>query len=117
MIALFVAPSARRQGVATQLLRFVQAAADAESVQTGARTPTTAARRHCCSGLAVSYDVYRWADCALTPMLRCAAVNLRVEKDNATAQALYASVGFAADPSHLVMAYGRTPSGEAVGGA
>ena len=45
------------------------------------------------------------------------AVNLRVEKDNATAQALYASVGFAADPSHLVMAYGRTPSGEAVGGA
>jgi len=50
-------------------------------------------------------------------MLRCAAVNLRVEKDNATAQALYASVGFAADPSHLVMAYGRTPSGEAVGGA
>ena len=110
MIALFVAPSARRQGVATQLLRFVQAAADAESVQTGARTPTTAV-------LASVFVVYRWADCVLTPVSRCAAVNLRVEKDNATAQALYASVGFAADPSHLVMAYGRTPSGEAVGGA
>ena len=112
MIALFVAPSARRQGVATQLLRFVQAAADAESVQTGARTPTTAVLVRC-----LSFIVYRWADCVLTPMLRCAAVNLRVEKDNATAQALYASVGFAADPSHLVMAYGRTPSGEAVGAA
>ena len=41
MIALFVAPSARRQGVATQLLRFVQAAAEAESVQTGAATPAS----------------------------------------------------------------------------
>jgi ribosomal protein S18 acetylase RimI-like enzyme len=42
-------------------------------------------------------------------------VNLRVEKDNATAQALYRSVGFAVDPSHLVMACGRTPAGDFVG--
>eukprot|EP01043_Picozoa_sp_COSAG02_P075501 COSAG02_NODE_15601_length_1157_cov_1.004726_1_plen_216_part_00 len=44
------------------------------------------------------------------------AVNLRVEKDNARAQALYRSVGFAVDPSHLVMTCGRTPAGEFVGG-
>ena len=116
MIALFVAPSARRQGVATQLLRFVQAAAEAESVQTGAATPASKLSLGpvgpSCRFLCLD---------RISPIsshtLRCAAVNLRVEKDNATAQALYASVGFAADPSHLVMAYGRTPSGEAVGGA
>ena len=42
-------------------------------------------------------------------------VNLRVEKDNESAQALYRSVGFAVDPSHLVMACGRTPAGQPVG--
>jgi ribosomal protein S18 acetylase RimI-like enzyme len=42
-------------------------------------------------------------------------VNLRVEKDNTAAQALYRSVGFAVDPSHLVMACGRTPAGDFVG--
>ena len=46
---------------------------------------------------------------------RVQTVNLRVERDNATAQALYRRVGFAVDDSHLVMAYGRTPSGAAVG--
>ena len=115
---MFVAPSARRQGVATQLLRFVQAAAEAESVQTGAATPASklslgpvgpSCRFLCPHGLDRISPIS-------SHTLRCAAVNLRVEKDNATAQALYASVGFAADPSHLVMAYGRTPSGEAVGG-
>ena len=44
-------------------------------------------------------------------------VNLRVEKDNAAAQGLYRTCGFAVDASHLVMAYGRTPSGVTVGAA
>ena len=42
-------------------------------------------------------------------------VNLRVEKDNAAAQACYRKAGFAVDDSHLVMAFGRTPAGAAVG--
>ena len=42
-------------------------------------------------------------------------VNLRVERDNSAAQALYRDVGFAVDDSHLVMACGRTPSGKKVG--
>lgn len=42
-------------------------------------------------------------------------VNLRVERANASAQALYTRAGFAVDDSHLVMACGRTPSGAAVG--
>lgn len=76
IIAVYVAPSSRRKGVAAKMLRGVLAAAEARGVQT---------------------------------------VNLRVEKDNTTAQALYRSVGFAVDPSHLVMACGRTPAGEFVG--
>ena len=76
IIAVYVAPSSRRKGVAAKMLRGVLAAADERGVQT---------------------------------------VNLRVEKDNTTAQALYRSVGFAVDPSHLVMACGRTPSGDFVG--
>lgn len=42
-------------------------------------------------------------------------VNLRVERDNIVAQRLYQSVGFAVDESHLVMAFGHTPSGDAIG--
>jgi len=42
-------------------------------------------------------------------------VNLRVERLNASAQALYTASGFAVDESHLVMACGRTPAGDAVG--
>ena len=42
-------------------------------------------------------------------------VNLRVERDNVVAQRLYESVGFAVDKSHLVMAFGHTPCGDAIG--
>ena len=44
-------------------------------------------------------------------------VNLRVEAANASAQALYRSVGFEIDDSHFVMSCGRTPSGASVGAA
>ncbi len=43
-------------------------------------------------------------------------VNLRVECGNAGAQKFYKSIGFAVDPSHLVMSKGRKPDGRAVGG-
>ena len=36
---------------------------------------------------------------------------------NASAQALYRSVGFEIDDSHFVMSCGRTPSGASVGAA
>ena len=42
-------------------------------------------------------------------------VNLRVERENQSAQRLYRNVGFAIDDSHLVMSCGRTPSGAVVG--
>ena len=44
-------------------------------------------------------------------------VNLRVEKENAGAQQFYKRIGFAEDPSHIVMSQGRKPDGKEVGGA
>lgn len=43
-------------------------------------------------------------------------VNLRVEKNNATAQSLYKRLGFAEDDSHIVMSCGLRPDGTKVGG-
>ena len=77
IIAVYVAPGARRRGVARALLGAVRAAACRARVRT---------------------------------------VTLRVERENMSAQALYRSAGFAVDDSHLVMAYGQTPAGAAVGG-
>ena len=78
VISIYVAPTARRQGVGMALLEHVAAAAESSGAQT---------------------------------------VNLRVERENVTAQALYSRCGFALDDSHLVMARGKTPSGVIIGGA
>lgn len=42
-------------------------------------------------------------------------VNLRVESENAGAQQFYKRIGFAEDPSHIVMAKGRKPDGSLIG--
>jgi GNAT superfamily N-acetyltransferase len=42
-------------------------------------------------------------------------VNLRVESGNAGAQQFYKRIGFAEDPSHIVMAKGRKPDGQSIG--
>ena len=110
MISVYVAPAHRRKGLATRLLKAVLA----EAASRGAQTVNLRVER-----ANTAAQVYT---APLSSSLKSSPIAASHRSPAAAflgPQALYRRAGFAVDDSHLVMAHGRTPSGEliAVGGA
>ena len=110
VISVYVAPAHRRKGLATRLLKAVLA----EAASRGAQTVNLRVER-----ANTAAQVYT---APLSSSLKSSPIAASHRSPAAAflgPQALYRRAGFAVDDSHLVMAHGRTPSGEliAVGGA